>query len=115
MSNNNDVTMERIVKLTANNQKHEIKIRMSFDNVSRSQLLTWAFADRIIALQRVLRECSNETLETFAIDGYQVHALAAGTKPKTFAETKNEIKNHMATLTAEEKQAMIELLMESSE
>lgn len=108
--NNQSVLMERTIKLTSNGNKHELKIRMSFENVSKSQLLTWAFADRIIALQRVLRECSTETLETFALDGFDVHALAAGTKPKTFSETKNEIKSHLASLSPEERKAMIEEL-----
>lgn len=111
--NNNNYIETKKIKLTAHDRKFEILVTMDFNNVSKTQLRQWAFADRIIAMQRALRDCSSETLETFSDDGYQVHALAAGQKPKTFAEVRDEMKTHMATLGADEKQRMIEELMNS--
>ena len=107
----NNIVMEKTIKLKANDVQHEISVRMDFENVSRPQLLSWAFADRIIAMQRVLRECSNESLAEFVQDGYNVHALAAGQKPRTFNETKNDIKSHMATLSTAEREALLEELL----
>ena len=108
----NNLNLEtKTIKLTAHDRKFSIDVTMDFNNVSTTQLRAWAFADRIIAMQRALRDCTSETLETFSDDGYKVHALAAGQKPKSLADTKNEIRALMAQMTPEQREAFIESMM----
>jgi len=111
MSENNNVVMEKEIRLTSKDQKYVIKVRMDFSNVSKSQLLTWSFQSQVIAMQRALRECSRESLTELVENGYECHALNAGTKPRTNAEVIAEAKSVVATLTDEQKAELLETLM----
>jgi hypothetical protein len=110
-NNNNAIIMEKEINLTAHNTKHKITVRMDFANVPKAQMLSWAFADRIIAMQRALRECTKESLEEFVNEGYAVHALSAGTKPRSKAEVIAEAKAVINTLDEEAKAELLEALM----
>ena len=105
------VILEKESRTTVNGEKYKFVVRMDFSDVPRATLLSWAFADRIIALQRVIRECTKESLEEFVREGYECHALAAGTKPRTTAEVIAETKERVAAMTPEQKEALLEMLM----
>lgn len=110
-NNGKGVVMEKQIKITTNGIQRDLTIRMGFDNVSKAELLEWAFANRIIACQRALRECTDETINEFVLNGYEVDARHAGVKPMTDAERKAELAKKVEKMSDDEKQAMIELLM----
>jgi hypothetical protein len=101
----------KTITLTANGVKYEINTSISFSEVSREQLVKWAMAERVIALQRALRQCSDETLRSFEHEGYDVHATNAGQKPKTLSETKSEVKSLLAGMGEAEKAALLASLL----
>lgn len=102
---------EKLVRLTSNDKKFKIYVHMDFSDVTTEQLIKWAFQSQTIAMQRVLRECSAQTLEDFEENGYEVHALVAGVKPRTNKEVMHDAKNAIATLTDEQKAELLEQLM----
>lgn len=110
-STNTNTVMEKEIRLTARDVKYKITVRMNFDNVTEDSLHSWAFADRIIAMQRVLRECTPETLTELSENGYDVHALKAHEKPQNAAEIIAATKASIATMTPEQKNALLEALM----
>lgn len=106
-----NMVQEKLVRLTSNDKKFKIYVHMDFTDVSHEQLIKWAFQSQTIAMQRVLRECSSETLNDFEENGYEVHALVAGVKPRTNREILNDAKNAIATLSEEQKAELLEQLM----
>ena len=84
-------------------KQFKIRVNMAFDGIMVEQLLDWAFADRVIALQRALRECNEQTLQDYVEKGYSVHASTCGQKPKSIHETIGEVKSLLAGKTPEEK------------
>ena len=106
-----NLVQEKLVRLTANNRKFKIYVHMDFEDVSEEQLIKWAFQSQTIAMQRVLRECSAQTLEEFEESGYEVHALHAGIKPRTQRQIMDEAKTAVAGLTDIQKAELLEQLM----
>lgn len=109
---NNNLILEKKISVTKDKFKYNMTIRMDFSGVSQSQLLNWAMQSQVIAAQRVLRECSVDSLNEFVTNGYDVHALSAGTKPVTLAESMNSMKALLASLPSDQRSQLVESLIE---
>lgn len=103
--------LNKTIRVTSNKEQFKINVTMDFEGVGTNQLLAWSLQSQVIALQRVLRECSVESLNEMVENGYEVHALSAGTKPRTTVEVMNDAKNAISSLTSEQRNALIEELM----
>lgn len=110
-NNNTNNVMEKAVRVTRKDIKYKVYVHMDFGGVSHEQLVKWAFQSQIIAMQRVLRDCSAETLAEFEAEGYEVHALAAGQKPQTASEVKAQAKRAISQMDEAAREALIEELM----
>lgn len=111
MSENN-LILEKKINVTKDKFKYNMTINMDFSGVSQSQLLNWSMQSQVIAAQRVLRECSVDSLNEFVTNGYSVHALSAGTKPVTLAESMESMKQLLASLPSDQRAEMMETLMD---
>ena len=85
----------------------EINLTVDFNGVSNGQLLEWAFKDRKIAYQKVLRDLPNEALDRMVLEGVTVHADDCSKKPQTIEEAVADVKR----LSPDKRQAILEALM----
>lgn len=86
----------------------EINLTIDFTEVSAEDLHKWAFADRKIAFQKVLRDLPDEALDRMAREGVTIHASKSSAKPQTIEEAVAAVK----ALPKDQREAILAALKE---
>lgn len=89
-----------------------IDVSIDYNGVKHDDLLKTSAADRLIATARVLRKMTTASLKRFENEGLSLTFNECGKAILTPEEKREQRKRLVNSMTEEEKQALIQMLME---
>lgn len=99
------------VRKTRDGKAYTFTVDLDFEGVSDTQVLLWAARTKIIDLQRAIRACDESFIANLAKQGtIRRRAVDAGSGFVDPAKAQQQIINRAASMTPEERAALIKLL-----
>ena len=99
------------VRKTRDGKAYTFTVDLDFEGVSDTQVLLWAARTKIIDLQRAIRACDEAFIANLARQGtIRRRAVDAGSGFVDPAKAQQQIINRAASMTPEERAALIKLL-----